>query len=570
MNRFGLLTTHSPSTIKAHWAVLLLALIPSARALFAQGRVFWQEGGVVVCDSTRAAVGEAVAPDGTGGMFAVWADTRGNHESVWAQHVDRDGNMVWQENGVFLRGSTWSPQQFSAVPDGAGGLIAVWIDGFAGPYVRQVTAQRVDSLGRVLWGASGVVVVGTNLGRSFEVSAVSDGRCGVLVGWVMTPTETTDVVDSLCVQRLDSLGRPCWGSPGLIVTVDTLHVRPPRMRPDGYGGAYIAWADNETSRYGTLAQRVDSAGQPVWPVGGVRLFSSRCTPIELTLTRGKVFVLSGIAGRIQAQLLDPAGRILWGPSGMLVRSSTGHIGGAHGCDGGPIGTYVAWPEKRAEVYEVYAQLLDTGGNRMWDTLGVRVGSTFSNEGQEITAVGAGRAGFIVSWPEHSAVTGSWDIYAQRVDSAGRLCWGTAGLGVAVDSGWQSYPSTATDARGGAIVMWGRSYAGESLGLCVQRIGDAVANGDARPVTHLIGPARIRPNPATDFVLIDMQGGAPSLEVLDVAGRVTLTLGRTARSGLVSRFAWDLRGVRGRRVPAGVYYCREPKSKCLLGVVTVCR
>ena len=65
-------------------AMLLLAVAMSAGSLSAQGRTFWQEGGVVVCDRTWG-VGQAAAPDGTGGAFVVWSDTRTSHGSVWAQ-----------------------------------------------------------------------------------------------------------------------------------------------------------------------------------------------------------------------------------------------------------------------------------------------------------------------------------------------------------------------------------------------------------------------------------------------------------------------------------------------------
>jgi len=303
MTTSGLLGIYIPK-IKTLRAVLLLALTLSAGSLSAQGRVFWQEGGVVVCDSTWE-VDQAAAADGSGGIISVWSDKRGDR-GVWAQRVDRDGNVVWQRNGVFLRGGTMSPHQFTVVPDGGGGLIAVWYESFAGPYDFQVTAQRVDSSGAVRWGPAGVVVVGTNLGRVFEVSAVSDGRGGILVGWVMTPTESTGV-DTLCVQRLDSLGRPCWGSPGLVVMSDTLDIRSPKMCEDGSGGAYIAWSATESSQYRPTVQRADSGGRLLWPTRGIQVLSSDGGPIALRPAHEGYVILCGVAQRIRAQLLDPAG-----------------------------------------------------------------------------------------------------------------------------------------------------------------------------------------------------------------------------------------------------------------------
>lgn len=564
----GLLGIHIPTT-KTLRAVMLLALAVNVGSLLAQGRIFWQEGGVVVCDSTWG-VGQAVASDDSGGIFVVWRDTRGEYGSVWAQRVDRDGNAVWQRNGVLLRGgNTLGPGQFSAVADGRGGLIAVWREGVLASTRRQVTAQRVGASGAVLWDSSGVVVAGSDSMCRYEVTAVSDARGGAIVAWVVAPLESA-AVDSLVVQRLDSLGRPCWGSPGLVVATDTLDVCPPRICPDGGGGIYVVWAGIELSQYRTLAQLVDSTGHSVWPGEGVQIFSSSFTPVEIIPARGGLVILCGMGEQIRAQLLDPAGSVLWGADGRPIRASTGHIWGASGCDAGPCGTYVVWPEKRSEAYDVYSQLLDTAGYRVWDSLGVKVGSVNSSEGHEVTSVSDGRTGFIVSWPEHSDSTGSWDVYAQRVDSAGQLRWGTSGLGVAVDGGWQSRPIAVTDARGGAIVVWGRSYAGDSVGLCVQRIGDAVAVKDAGPATLPARSVAVRPSPATDFVRIDISGDVRSLAVLDATGRVVRTLDRIAGLGATSRFSWDLRRSRGGRVSSGVYFCQDPKSrKCLARIVLAC-
>ena len=166
---------------------------------------------------------------------------------------------------------------------------------------------------------------------------------------------------------------------------------------------------------------------------------------------------------------------MWGADGRLVSAGAGFIWGwVRGCDAGASGTYAVWCERRAGVFDVYVQLLDTAGNRRWDSLGVVVGSVNSSQEQAVAAIGDGRTGVIVAWPMYSDSTASWDVYAQRVDSAGQLLWGASGFGVAVDSGRQSSPSVATDARGGAIVVWGRSYAGDSVGLSAQRIGDAVS------------------------------------------------------------------------------------------------
>jgi hypothetical protein len=63
-------------TTNAIRAMIVLAVALSAGALFAGGRVFWQEGGVVVCENTASGA-QAAASDQSGGVYVVWCDTRG-------------------------------------------------------------------------------------------------------------------------------------------------------------------------------------------------------------------------------------------------------------------------------------------------------------------------------------------------------------------------------------------------------------------------------------------------------------------------------------------------------------
>jgi len=510
--------------VKPRLPQCVLALVSVASALLAQGQVFWQEGGVVVCDFESGwGVGQAVASDDSGGAFVVWNENRRENGSIWAQYMDRDGNAVWQQNGVFVAGGNPNVNQLSAISDGAGGLVAVWQELF--PYERhQITAQRLDATGTVLWDSSGVVVAGSM--SRYEVAAASDGRGGAIVAWVVAPSESA-AVDSLVVQRLDSLGRPCWGSPGLVVATDTLDVYPPRICSDGSGGVYIAWATVLGTEYRVLAQRVDDTGTPAWPSPGVQALTLNYVVADAVAASDGVVVLGRMAARIRAQSLDSIGRSRWGPDGRQVYAGSGFFWGpVVGIDVGVCGTYVVWTEKRGDVYDVYSQLLDTAGYRMWDTLGVRVGTVNSSDGQEITCVSDGKTGFIVSWPEHSDSTGSWDVYAERVDSAGQLRWGASGLGVAVDSGWQSRPIAVTDARGGAIVVWVRSYAGDSIGLSAQRIGDgptglAESNVTPPPISHWIYLNPVRPGATISLPPCGEQ--SVSLGLLDACGRKVMDL-----------------------------------------------
>lgn len=63
----------------------------------------------------------------------------------------------------------------------------------------------------------------------------------------------------------------------------------------------------------------------------------------------------------------------------------------------------------------------------------------------------GQGGFIISWQDSR--NGTWDIYAQRVDSSGYLLWGDEGVPVADGPATQDWPVMVSDEQGGAIIAW---------------------------------------------------------------------------------------------------------------------
>ena len=103
------------------------------------------------------------------------------------------------------------------------------------------------------------------------------------------------------------------------------------------------------------------------------------------------------------------------------------------------------------VYDAYVQRLDGFGNRMWGDSGVQVtnrpGSVRPND-VEIISDGAG--GAIVAWSEGEYP--QEQIYAQRVDSLGKICWSKNGIllsGTTLEE--HRLVALISDLKGGAII-----------------------------------------------------------------------------------------------------------------------
>ena len=82
----------------------------------------------------------------------------------------------------------------------------------------------------------------------------------------------------------------------------------------------------------------------------------------------------------------------------------------------------------------------------------------------------GRRCHVAGWPHLI----KFDIYAQRINSAGAVQWPVNGTAICTASDDQEYPAIASDGAGGAIVTWSdfRRYDFTSLDIYAQRVNAA--------------------------------------------------------------------------------------------------
>ncbi|MBU8923232.1 MAG: hypothetical protein KOO63_15540, partial [Bacteroidales bacterium] len=116
------------------------------------------------------------------------------------------------------------------------------------------------------------------------------------------------------------------------------------------------------------------------------------------------------------------------------------------------GSIITWADRRSGEYDIYAQRIDASGTALWTTDGVLLCTDFGEdeEAPRITSDGAG--GAIVVWQDYRSGT-SWDVYAQRIDSAGTVLWDEYGIEVCTVSLDQDQPRIVSDDAGGAIIVW---------------------------------------------------------------------------------------------------------------------
>jgi hypothetical protein len=132
------------------------------------------------------------------------------------------------------------------------------------------------------------------------------------------------------------------------------------------------------------------------------------------------------------------------------------------------GAIVVWQDFRSgKGWDVYAQRIDSSGSLRWPDEGVRISAAEGDQlGPQLAADGHG--GAVIAWQDLRRGPEA-DLYAQAVDSSGRTRWAADGIPVLAGPGAQLVPQVVT-CGAGSVFVWSDSRAGgEAVGIYAQRV-----------------------------------------------------------------------------------------------------
>jgi hypothetical protein len=440
-------------------------------------------GGVGVCTAAGSQETPAAIADGSGGTFVAW--TSMSQGGVYVQHLDARGNALWAADGVPINVN--EANHATLVLDGAGGVVVAWEDlRVSGKSLMY--AQRLNAAGTPMWTANGVLLMSAGSGPSRPYATgsriTSDGAAGAILTWMQTLSDISPNV--VRAQRVSAAGVRQWGSNGIGLSSLTGEQIDPVIASDGAGGAYVAWTEQRTD-LNLYAQRLNASGVAQWVANGINV----AVPFGGSGQYHASIAADGAGGALLAwadarseggtftdlwaQLLDSAGNRLWGFSGNAVCEEAASQADPALVPDGAGGAFIAWSDHRGgyNYSDVYGQHVLANGTHAWTANGVAIAVSFADKFQTcVAADGAG--GMIVAWTDLADVYG--DIRARRVTSTGALVPAAGPAAVASALEQQVTPAIAADAMGGAVVVWA-DYRSSNNDILAQRFDASGVLGD---------------------------------------------------------------------------------------------
>jgi hypothetical protein len=330
------------------------------------------------------------------------------------------------------------------------------------------------------WASEGVpVTVAANL--QLRSAATEDGAGGIIVVWEDGRWRNDGGQPDIYGQRINSQGQSQWTKDGIpIITAlniygQTANQGSPVIVSDGLGGAIFAWQDNRNIQVDIFAQRINANGDVPWQADGVPI-ATACFPSgtcannknapQITEDEGGAIITwyeirDGLNFSVWAQRVKANGTMAWTLDGVPLAFGDFYADFPKLVSDGNGGAIIAWQDNRNGSFQIYAQRLDSEGVAQWTINGIEVSLPIGLRGSlGHSMVSDGSGGAIIVWVDRRNSNDA-NIYAQKINTNGQIQWQEDGVPICTRPMEQYNPALSTDGFGGAIIAWEDQGAGPS-------------------------------------------------------------------------------------------------------------
>ncbi|NQU05382.1 MAG: T9SS type A sorting domain-containing protein, partial [Calditrichaeota bacterium] len=204
----------------------------------------WGESGIRISEESIYEKNRPkICTDANGGIYVVWeSDTEAEYDNLFMQHVDGDGNLLWNEN-IQITNHEIHDVVISIIPDGDGGAVLVWV-AVNDETDEDIWAARINSDGEHLWGDddNDLIICNARL-KQFDPQLVRHQN-GYMVVWTDGRDDENDQPQNdIFGQFINYDGSFRWRENGAAICSDGSHQDSPSIAIDNETNIWAVWTD---------------------------------------------------------------------------------------------------------------------------------------------------------------------------------------------------------------------------------------------------------------------------------------------------------------------------------------
>ena len=437
------------------------------------GQFLWQEGGIAIRQGDHVEWQRTGDSSLNGSMIIAWSDTRNAIRDIYAQKITSNGDYLWGADGALIVDFDGRQEDPLLVSDGVGGAYIIWRDYRDENYYGDIYAQHIDSDGNRLWDANGVPL-STMSGEQSSHNLCIDGNGGAFAVWLdkngsgtyigshLGPDGPGEAVEISSTQNGGFSLEYAGNGEAVMVWKDALV------------------ADLRAQRFNVSMDMLwneggDNSGRIICDAPGIQSNAKVTTFGDNVIVTWKD-LRNDPDGDVYAQIFTPSGESLLENNGLAVCDDPAQQASPRVKTDG-VNAFIYWEDKRNEVnnnsnVDPYVQKMDSSGNLLWTSNGVQVSN---NQAEQISVRMSPdqSGGAYFTWVDNrfspdDSNKGS-DIYAQHIDIDGSTTFGLDGIEIDVDQGVQGLPLIKTNSLGDAYIIWSDQKSGSDIIIEVQKL-----------------------------------------------------------------------------------------------------
>ncbi len=406
-----------------------------------------------------------IAPGNTGEAIFIWSDTRFGMRNIFAHKINAQGEFLWGNEGAVVTNLPGRQEDPVAITDGSGGVFIAWVD-YRFDEQGDIFFQHLDNNGQILLDENGVALAQVE-GKQITINMCTDSLGGVFVTWQDKRGGVDDDIYGTHISADHSIVSPGTGVP-IVVEIGNQNAK--TIEYAGNNQAFIAWADfREGANADIYGQRLSMAMEVIFEENGLPIASTDDQELKprATFVSNNTSFLSWKKGdensRILYQFIDENGMVF---DEERIISAYDALQTAPRVKRSAIGeVFVNWKDLRDDPLDgdQYFQKVDVNGDIQWGD-GIRLDLVDDIDFSARFVAGL-NGDLNVIWERGTFP--EVDVFFQNIDSNGNYTNGTP-LPISNASGYQFAPILMGDVENGLYGIYADQGTG-SIDLKVQMI-----------------------------------------------------------------------------------------------------